>query len=80
MGGFSVTHAIESGVDVYGLHRQVVLGEDLEQRTEAIGILRSLIEEERQMPHSGMDKSYLRVSEMVLEILEQAIHSQDGVI
>jgi hypothetical protein len=80
MGGFSVTHAIESGVDVYELHRQVVLGEDLDRRTEAIGILRSLIEEERCMPHSGMAKSYLRVSEMVLEILEETIPSQDGVI
>ncbi len=73
-------HMIESELDVYELHRQVVLAEDSQQRAEAIGILRGLIEEEHRKPHSGMDRSYLRVAEMVLEILEQSIPAPEAII
>lgn len=74
-----MTQLIQSEVDVYELHREIVLGEDPQHRAEAICILRSLIEEERCMDNSGMAKSYLRVAEMVLDILEH-VHSQDGII
>ncbi|PYX39492.1 MAG: hypothetical protein DMG81_09245 [Acidobacteria bacterium] len=64
-------HTIESELDVQELHRQVVLETDTAQRAEAIAAIRSLLEEERALPHSAEDRASLQVSEMVLDFLEE---------
>ena len=71
-------HTIESELDVYELHRQIVQGTDSAQRANAISTIRNLIREERRASHSAEEISYLQVAEMVLNFLEESPNSQDG--
>lgn len=64
-------HTIESELDPQELHRQIVAEADPEQRSEAIAAIRFLIEEERRLPHSAEDRTYLAVSETILNFLEE---------
>jgi hypothetical protein len=53
-----------------------IVGEaDHGRRSEAIARLRSVIEQERQIPHSAEDQGYLRIAEMVLDFLEEWLPS-----
>ncbi len=61
----------------HDLCRQLVAEPDPKQRAEAIAEFRALIEEERSSLQSPEEASYLRVAEMVLDFLEEALDSRD---
>jgi hypothetical protein len=58
------------------LGKLVVAEPNPEQRAEVIAHMRGLIAEERSIPQSPRNASYLAVAEMVLDFLEETLNSQ----
>ena len=67
---------IQSRLEHYTLWHQVIAESDLQQRARVIAEVRGLIEEERRIPQSSANYTYLRVAEMVLDFLEDTLDSR----
>jgi hypothetical protein len=59
----------------FNLCSDIVGQPDHGRRAAAIAHLRSVLEQERQIPHSAEDQGYLRIAEMVLDFLEEWLPS-----
>jgi hypothetical protein len=70
--------AIQDSLKRSHLYRAVVAEPDSVRRTEVIAHMRGLIAEERRIPQSAENTSYLTVAEMVLEFLEETLNSRNG--
>jgi len=68
--------AIQDSLTTYDLCRQAVTETDPAQRAEMIAHVRSLIAQERVLPQSPENSSYLVVTEMIMDFLEQTLHSR----
>ena len=58
------------------LCRKVASEPNPEQRAEVIAHMRSLIAQERRVPQSPQNASYLVAAEMVLDFLEETLNSR----
>jgi len=69
--------ATQGNLKHHDLGRPVVAEPNPEQRAEVIAHMRGLIAEERSIPQSPRNSSYLAVAEMVLDFLEETLNSRD---
>ena len=65
--------ATPDSLTTYDLCRHAVAERDPEQRAEMIAQVRGLIEQERRLPQSPENLSYLVAAEMVMDFLEEAL-------
>jgi hypothetical protein len=70
--------AIQDNIKRHDLGRLVVAEPNPEQRAEVIAHMRGLIAEERSVPQSPRNSSYLAVAEMVLDFLEETLNARDA--
>lgn len=68
--------AIQDSLATYDLCRRAVAEADPAQRAEMIAHVRSLIAQERLVPQSSENSSYLVVTEMIMDFLEQTLNSR----
>jgi hypothetical protein len=68
--------ALQDCLKPQDLCRMVASEPDPEQRAEVIAHMRGLIAQERRIPQSPQNASYLTVAEMVLDFLEETLNSR----
>lgn len=68
--------AIQDNIKRHDLCRLVVAEPDPEQRAVVIAHMRKLIAEEKRIPQSPQNSSYLAAAEMVLDFLEETLNSR----
>jgi hypothetical protein len=68
--------AIQDSLKPQDLCRMVASKPNPEQRAEVIAHMRTLIAQERGVPQSAQNASYLVAAEMVLDFLEETLNSR----
>ena len=68
--------AIQDSLKPQDLCRMVASEPNPEQRAEVIAHMRTLIAQERRVPQSAQNASYLVAAEMVLDFLEETLNSR----
>ena len=68
--------AIQDSLRPQDLCRMVACEPNPEQRAEVIAHMRTLIAQERRIPQSAQNASYLVAAEMVLDFLEETLNSR----
>jgi hypothetical protein len=68
--------AIQQSLASYDLCRRAVAEPDPAQRAEMIAHVRSLIAQERLMPQTPENSSYLVVTEMIMDFLERTLNTR----
>jgi len=69
--------ALQDSLKPQDLCRMVTSEPNPEQRAEVIAHMRGLIAEERSVPQSSENASYLVVAEMILDFLEQTLNARN---
>jgi hypothetical protein len=70
--------ALQDSLKPQDLCRMVASEPNPEQRAEVIAHMRGLIAEERRVPQSSENTSYLVVAEMILDFLEETLNSRNA--
>ena len=69
--------ALQDSLKPQDLCRMVASEPNPEQRAEVIAHMRELITEERRVPQSSENASYLVVAEMILDFLEETLNARN---